>query len=81
MVAAQERWGWGVLVGLGAAVLAVDVARWGFGVPMVGWLNLGLVWLFAHQLGVAWRAGSAAAWSRSRLRRCWRRPAWAPWSC
>lgn len=67
MVAAQERWGAGVTVGLGAAVLAVDVARWGFGVPMVGWLNLGLVWLFAHQLGVAWRTGSVGTWSRGRL--------------
>ncbi len=66
MVALHARWGWGSVVGLGSAVLAVDVARWGYGVPMVGWLNLGLVWLFVHQLGVAWRAGSAATWSRSR---------------
>src|SRR5207253_1511544 len=51
----------------GGAVLAVDVARWGFDVPMVGWLNLGLVWLFAHQLGVAWRTGSVGTWSRGRL--------------
>ncbi|HEX7277533.1 MAG TPA: acyltransferase [Acidimicrobiales bacterium] len=67
MVAAQERWGAGVALGLGMAVLAIDVARWGFGVPMVGWLNLGLVWLFAHQLGVAWRTGSVGTWSRGRL--------------
>ncbi len=69
MVAAQARWGWGFTVGLAAAVLAVDVARWGFGVPTVGWLNLAVVWLFAHQLGVGWRAGSARGtiWSRGRL--------------
>ncbi len=67
MVAAQQRWGWRATVGLGATVLAVDVARWGYGVPMVGWLNLGVVWLFAHQLGVAWRTGSVGTWSRSRL--------------
>jgi len=67
MVAAQERWGAKVALGLGAAVLAVDVARWGFGVPLVGWLNLAVVWLFAHQLGVAWRMGSVGTWSRGRL--------------
>ena len=67
MVAAQERWGAAVTLALGGAVLAIDIARWGFGVPMVGWLNLGLVWLFAHQLGVAWRMGSVGAWSRGRV--------------
>ncbi len=67
MVSAQGRWGWRVTVTLGALVLAVDAARWSFGVPMVGWANLGIVWLFAHQLGVAWRAGSFAGWSRGRL--------------
>ena len=67
MVAAQERWGAAVTLALGGAVLAIDIARWGFGVPMVGWLNLGLVWLFAHQLGVAWRMGSVGTWSRGRL--------------
>ncbi len=67
MVAAHRRWGAGVAVGLGGAVALVDVARWGFGVPLVGWLNLALVWLFAHQLGVPWREGVLAGWSRTRL--------------
>ena len=67
MVAAQRRWGWGITIALGAAVLSIDVARWAYGVPVVGWLNLGLVWLLAHQLGVAWRAGSVTTWSRARL--------------
>ncbi len=67
MAAAQRRWGSGVTLGLGAAVLVIDVARWGFGVPFVGWLNLGLVWLFAHQLGIVWRTGSVGTWSRGRL--------------
>ena len=67
MLAAQERWGWWVTIVMGVTVLAVDVARWTFGVPVIGWLNLGVVWLFAHQLGVAWRAGSVTGWSRSRL--------------
>jgi hypothetical protein len=64
MVAAQRRWGWAVSVALAAAVAAVDLLRWPLGVPLVGWLNLGLVWLFAHQLGVAWRDGAVAGWSR-----------------
>ena len=66
MLSAQQRWGWGVTLTLGATVVAVDIARWSFGVPLVGWLNLGLVWLFAHQLGVAWRSGSVTGWSRGR---------------
>ena len=67
MVAAQQRWGWGVSMALAAGVAAVDLLRWPLGVPMVGWLNLALVWLFAHQLGVAWRDGAVARWSRRRL--------------
>jgi acyltransferase-like protein len=67
MVAAQRRWGSAVVLGLAGGVAVVDVARWTFGVPLVGWANLGLVWLFAHQLGVAWREGAFAGWSRGRL--------------
>ena len=66
-VAAQRRWGLGVAAALAAGVATVDVARWSFGVPLVGWANLGLVWLFAHQLGVAWRDGAFAGWSRRRI--------------
>jgi len=60
-VAAQQRWGWGTAVALAAAVAAVDLARWPLGVPYVGWANLALVWLFAHQLGVAWRSRALTA--------------------
>ena len=67
MVAAHRRWGWAVPMALAAGVAAVDVARWGLAVPLVGWANLALVWLFAHQLGVAWRAGAVGGWSRWRL--------------
>lgn len=67
MVAAHRRWGWRVPVALGVGVAAVDLARWPLGVPLVGWANLALVWLFAHQLGVAWRSGGMASWSRRRL--------------
>jgi hypothetical protein len=34
---------------------------------MVGWANMALVWLFAHQLGVAWRDGALAGWARRRM--------------
>jgi hypothetical protein len=64
MVAAQRRWGWGVSVALAGGVATVDLLRWPGGVAHVGWLNLALVWLFAHQLGVAWRHGAVARWSR-----------------
>ena len=67
MVAAQRRWGWTVTMALAAGVVVVDLARWPLGVPFVGWANLALVWLFAHQLGVAWRSGAVARWSRLRL--------------
>ncbi|MGI8983797.1 MAG: acyltransferase family protein [Acidimicrobiales bacterium] len=66
-VSAQRRLGWGVAVALAGGVATVDLLRWPLGVPAVGWLNLALVWLLAHQLGVAWRAGGVAAWSRRRL--------------
>ncbi len=66
LVRAQRRWGLAVPVALGLSVAAVDVARWVFGVPLVGWVNFALVWLFAHQLGVLWREGSMGSWSRSR---------------
>ncbi|MGI8806379.1 MAG: acyltransferase family protein [Acidimicrobiales bacterium] len=67
MVAAQRRWGWVVPVALAGGVALVDLARWPLGVPLVGWANLALVWLFAHQLGVAWRDGAVRTWSRRRL--------------
>lgn len=66
-VAAQRRWGWGVAAALAGGVAVVDLLRWPLGVPLVGWLNLALVWLFAHQLGVAWRSGAVRGWSRRRL--------------
>lgn len=61
MIRAQHRWGWRAIAGLAAGVALVDIARWTFGLPYVAGANLALVWLFAHQVGVAWREGS---WSR-----------------
>ena len=41
-----------------AAVAVVDVLRFAAGVPLIGWANLGLVWLFAHQLGFFYADGT-----------------------
>ncbi|MET8954439.1 acyltransferase family protein [Streptomyces sp. NPDC004393] len=47
----HECWGWGVFGGLVAAAVAVDVLRFGLGVPYVEFLNFAFVWLAIHQLG------------------------------
>ncbi|MFC5197697.1 acyltransferase family protein [Streptomyces kaempferi] len=47
----HERRGWGAFGGLVAAAGCVDVLRFGFGVPYVGFLNFAFVWLAVHQLG------------------------------
>ncbi|HET7486668.1 MAG TPA: acyltransferase [Acidimicrobiales bacterium] len=62
---AMARCGWVAVPVLGAAVAAVDAAAWAFGVPYVVWLNMALVWLFVHQLGVLWRQ-RGGTWSRRR---------------
>ncbi|MEU6366157.1 acyltransferase [Streptomyces sp. NPDC046931] len=47
----HERWGWGAFGALVAAAVAVDVLRFGPGVPYVEFLNFAFVWLAIHQLG------------------------------
>jgi Acyltransferase family len=47
----DRRLGWTVLPLLAGVAIAVDVARLGFGVPWIGWLNLAVVWGLAHQAG------------------------------
>jgi hypothetical protein len=47
----DRRLGWTVLPVLAGVAIAVDVARLGFGVPWIGWLNLAVVWGLAHQAG------------------------------
>jgi surface polysaccharide O-acyltransferase-like enzyme len=51
---------------LGASVVAVDLARFGAGLEVLGLVNSALVWVFVHQLGYLWRDGML----ESRLRRC-----------
>ncbi|WP_055490302.1 acyltransferase [Streptomyces sp. TP-A0356] len=47
----HDRWGWGAFGGLVAAAAAVDLLRFGFGVPYVEYLAFAFVWLAIHQLG------------------------------
>ncbi len=47
----DRRLGWIVLPLLAGVAVAVDVARLGFGVPWIGWVNLAVVWGLAHQAG------------------------------
>lgn len=47
----DRRLRWTALPLLAGVAIAVDVARLGFGVPWIGWLNLAVVWGLAHQAG------------------------------
>ncbi|MGH3734818.1 MAG: acyltransferase family protein [Micromonosporaceae bacterium] len=59
----HRRWGVAVVVGLGALVVAADLARFGYGADWAGLVNTVLVWVFAHQLGYLWRDGTLTpAW-------------------
>src|SRR5205085_11014032 len=51
-----------VPVALGAAAVAVDVARFGFGVPFVGFANVAFVWLAVHQVGFLYADGRLRGW-------------------
>jgi len=53
----HRRFGVAIPVGLAVGAIAVDVARFALGVPLVGYLNFGFVWLFAHQLGFFYADG------------------------
>lgn len=46
-----------VPVVLGVAAVAVDVARFGFGVPFIGFANVAFVWLAVHQVGFLYADG------------------------
>ena len=67
--AARTHRAFGVRVPLAMAggAVAVDVARFAFGVEGVQWANLLLVWAFTHQLGFFWprlaAAGRGVAWA------------------
>jgi acyltransferase-like protein len=51
------RWAPAVPVALVAAAGLVDVARFAYGVPLIGYLNLAFVWLAVHQAGFLYADG------------------------
>ncbi|MGH2812369.1 MAG: acyltransferase family protein [Actinomycetota bacterium] len=57
MVRLHHRFGAAVPVAMVAGAAAVDVADIGLGIPFVGYLNFGLVWLLVHQLGFFYADG------------------------
>ncbi|MBB4929984.1 hypothetical protein F4561_000804 [Lipingzhangella halophila] len=54
----EERAGWWVCAGLLAGVVAVDLARLATGVTEIGYLNVALVWVGVHQLGMRYASGA-----------------------
>lgn len=46
------------LVLLGSAIALADLGRFRYGIEPLGWINCGLVFLFAHQLGYFYRDGT-----------------------
>jgi fucose 4-O-acetylase-like acetyltransferase len=67
MLRLHRRFGLAVPVALIAGTALVDVARFGAGLPKIGWLNLALVWLNAHQLGFFYADGTLPGLSRRSL--------------
>lgn len=52
LVAAADRWGWRLPLGLLSAAAAVDAVRFLGGVSAAGWVNFAFVWLGLAALGV-----------------------------
>ncbi|HEV3013520.1 MAG TPA: acyltransferase [Actinomycetota bacterium] len=64
MLRLHRRFGPAVVLWLGLAAAAADVAGRVPGLDRVGELNFLLVWLFAHQLGFLYADGTLAGWPR-----------------
>lgn len=64
MLALHERLRVWIPVTLAILVAVVDLLRFWPNVPAIGWFNLALVWLFAHQLGFFYADGSLPAAGR-----------------
>jgi hypothetical protein len=58
MAPITHRWwrtsGWVSVISLAGAAVAVDIARFVFEVPGIGWANFLFVWAAVHQLGYWW---------------------------
>ena len=48
------------ILALAAAAIAVDLARFAFDVPGIGWVNFVFVWAAVHQIGYWWSTRDAA---------------------
>lgn len=57
-LALHERWHSTVVVVLVGLIVVVEVARFGFGIGWIGWLNLLTVWVLVHQIGYFYADGS-----------------------
>ena len=64
MLRLHRRFGPAVVLWLGLAAAAADIAGRLPGLDRVGQLHFLLVWLFAHQLGFLYADGTLAGWSR-----------------
>jgi fucose 4-O-acetylase-like acetyltransferase len=64
MVGLHRRYGLRVPAALAFGAVVVDVARLGLGITVAGYLNVVLVWLFAHQLGFLYADGTLTRCSR-----------------
>ncbi|MEA3510806.1 MAG: acyltransferase [Actinomycetota bacterium] len=49
-----NRFGWWTVVAGVVLAFAIDAARFATGHDWIGWLNFGVVWITAHQLGFGW---------------------------
>lgn len=63
-IAAHDRWGLWVPLGLAGVAVGADVLRFGADMGLVGNVNYVVVWLCLHQLGYAWRGGQLPAVAR-----------------
>lgn len=54
-----RAWRWRSVAVLAACVLVIDVARFVFEVPAVGWLNFLVVWALIYQAGYWWASRDA----------------------
>lgn len=66
-VDAHDSWGTLFLAGLVAMVAAADLLRFLAGLEVVAFANYALVWGSFHQLGIAWRGGTATEGNRRPL--------------
>ena len=64
MLALHERHGVRVPIAMVAGTVLVDIARIGFEVELLGYLNFAFVWLFVHQVGFFYADGSLTKLSR-----------------